>query len=61
LSEVQKQRWSLDTSEIRWTPAQDELVRTLPIAEVMRRTGRTRFAVTARRQRLGVPDGRRRG
>ncbi len=60
MSEAQKRRWALDISEIRWTPEQDELVRTLPIAEVMRRTGRTRYAILSRRHRLGVPDGRRR-
>jgi hypothetical protein len=43
-----------------WTPAEDELVRTLPPAEVARRTGRTPGAVYQRRRILGVSDGRRR-
>jgi hypothetical protein len=60
MSEAQKRRWQSVTNEIRWTPEQDELVRTLPIAEVMRKTGRTRYAVLGRRHRLRVPDGRRR-
>jgi hypothetical protein len=60
MSEAHKRRWQSIMDESRWTPEQDELVRTLPIAEVMRRTGRTYHAVQARRGRLGVPDGRRR-
>jgi hypothetical protein len=60
MSEAHKRRWQSITNESRWTPEQDELVRTLPIAEVMQRTGRTYHAVQARRGRLGVPDGRRR-
>jgi hypothetical protein len=42
-----------------WTAAEDELVRTLPAAEVARRTGRSLASVYARRRRLGLPDGRR--
>jgi hypothetical protein len=44
-----------------WTRKEDRLVRTLPAAEVVRRTGRTLTAVYDRRSLLGVPDGRRRG
>jgi hypothetical protein len=44
-----------------WTPKEDRLVRTLPAAEAVRRTGRTLTAVYDRRSLLGVPDGRRRG
>jgi hypothetical protein len=43
----------------RWTPEEDELARTLPAKEVVRRTGRTAWAVYKRRNVLGVPDGRR--
>jgi hypothetical protein len=43
-----------------WTPPEDKLVRTLPAAEVVRRTGRTLTSVYDRRSLLGVPDGRRR-
>jgi hypothetical protein len=43
-----------------WTPQEDDLLRTLPAAEVVRRTGRTLVAVYVRRSLLGVPDGRRR-
>jgi hypothetical protein len=41
-----------------WTDAEDELLRTLPPAEVARRTGRTLTAVYGRRAVLGLPDGR---
>jgi hypothetical protein len=41
-----------------WTERENELVRTLPPAEVARRTGRTLQAVYDQRSRLGVPDGR---
>jgi NUMOD3 motif len=43
-----------------WQPWEDELVRTLPPAEVVQRTGRTLQAVFVRRNRLKVPDGRSR-
>jgi hypothetical protein len=42
-----------------WTVEEDELVRTLPVEEVVKRTGRCLTAVYTRRNRLGVPDGRR--
>ena len=41
-----------------WTAEEDALVRTLRIAEVVERTGRTVPAVKNRRITLGVPDGR---
>jgi hypothetical protein len=43
-----------------WTPEEDDLVRTLPAAEVARRTGRTLLAVWSRRRELELPDGRSR-
>ena len=39
---------------VPWTPAEDELVRTLPPAEAAERTGRTLPAVYQRRHDLGV-------
>jgi hypothetical protein len=41
-----------------WTPAEDEFVRTLPIAAAAKKTGRTPCAVASRRLKLGLPDGR---
>jgi hypothetical protein len=46
---------------VSWTAAQDEMVRTLPVEEVAKRTGRSLQAVYKRRFRLEMPDGRRRG
>jgi len=43
-----------------WTAQEDELVRTLPPAEVARRTLRTMPAVYSRRTTLELPDGRTR-
>ena len=40
-----------------WLPEEDELLRTLPPAEVARRTGRTLLAVYVRCHELGLPDG----
>jgi len=40
-----------------WTKAEDKLLRTLPVAEVVRRTGRTRQAVYMRRFDLGITGG----
>ena len=43
-----------------WTPAEDEIVRTLPPREAARRLGRTVPAVCTRRCKLGIaPDLRR--
>jgi hypothetical protein len=41
-----------------WTPAEDQFVRTLPIAAAAKKTGRTPCAVASRRLKLGLPDGR---
>jgi hypothetical protein len=41
-----------------WTGDEDELLRTLPAPEVVRRTGRTLSAVYSRRNKLALPDGR---
>jgi hypothetical protein len=41
-----------------WTPKEDRLVRTLPTAEVVKRTGRTLAAVYDQCSLIGVPDGR---
>jgi hypothetical protein len=43
-----------------WKADEDELVRTLPAAEVAARTGRILQAVYDRRHELQLPDGRRR-
>ena len=42
-----------------WSEQEDELLRTLPTAEVVQRTGRTLNAVRCRRRVLGLPDGRK--
>ena len=60
IGEAHRRRGTLVPGTIPWTPEEDELVRTLPTQEAVRRTGRTLYAVKARRHRLGVPDGRRR-
>jgi hypothetical protein len=39
-----------------WTPGEDDLVRTLPPAEVARRAGRSLLEVHVRRYELGLPD-----
>jgi hypothetical protein len=59
LSAAHKVRGTLVPGTRLWTPEEDELVRTLPRSEAAERTGRTLTAVTARRRRLGLPDGRR--
>jgi hypothetical protein len=61
ISEAHRQRGTLVPGTVPWSAEEDELVQTLPAAEVARRTGRSLGAVYARRNRLGVPDGRRRG
>jgi hypothetical protein len=38
----------------RWTPQEDQLVQTLPVREVARRTGRSLCAVYMRRRALGL-------
>jgi hypothetical protein len=61
ISEANLRNGRLVPGTIVWTPEEDELVRTLPVEEVVRRTGRSLIAVYARRSKLKVPDGRRRG
>jgi len=59
MSEAHKRRRSWPPLAGRpWTPAEDELVRTLRIAEVVEQTGRSISAVKSRRRTLGVADGR---
>src|SRR5262245_60338832 len=41
-----------------WTPAEDDIVRTNPVSEAVRRTGRTRRAVYFRRIKLKAMPGR---
>jgi hypothetical protein len=60
ISRTLRKRGVLVPGTILWTAGEDELVRTLPTQEAVRRTGRTLSAVKARRHPLGVPDGRRR-
>jgi hypothetical protein len=60
MSEAHKRRGTLVPGTRLWTPEEDELVRTLPRNEAAWRTGRTLQAVTDRRRRLGLPDGRHR-
>jgi hypothetical protein len=60
MSVTHKKRRSLVPGTVPWTPEEDELVRTQPIAEAVKRTGRTLFAVKSRRHKLGEPEGRRR-
>jgi hypothetical protein len=43
-----------------WTAAEDAIVRSLPAAEVVQKTGRPLSSVYGRRRELGMPDGRTR-
>lgn len=62
MSETHKARGTRPPAAGRaWEPWEDELVRTLPTAAAVTKTGRTLSAVRNRRYALGVPDGRRRG
>jgi hypothetical protein len=61
MSEAHRRRGTLVPGTVLWSPEDDELVRTLPVKEVARRTGRSLQAVYKRRSLLQVPDGRRRG
>ena len=45
-------------AEEQRAPEEDRLIRTLPAAEVVKRTGRTLQAVYSRRSLLRMPDGR---
>lgn len=59
MSEAHKRRRSWPPAAGRpWTPEEDELVRTLRIADAAKQTGRTVSAVKGRRNKLRVPDGR---
>jgi hypothetical protein len=60
ISEAHRLRGKLVPGTIVWTAEEDELLKTLPAEEVARRTGRTPTAIYTRRQRLGMPHGRRR-
>jgi hypothetical protein len=60
MSEAHRRRGTRPPKAARpWTEAENQLVRTLPAAEVARLTGRTLVAVWARRRVLQLPDGRR--
>ena len=59
MSETHRLRGIVPPGTIVWTAEEDELIRTLPADEVVRRTGRSLIAVYPRRNRLGVPDGRK--
>ncbi len=52
MSETHRRRGTLVPGTVPWTTAEDEMVRTLPAAEVVQRTGRSLTAVYARRSRL---------
>src|SRR4051812_11511473 len=41
-----------------WSAEEDELLRTVPAAEVIRRTKRSKGAVYSRRRKFGLKDGR---
>jgi hypothetical protein len=59
MSEAHKRRRSWPPAAgCPWTPEEDQLVRTLRIAEAAKQTGRTVSAVKGRRNKLRVPDGR---
>lgn len=60
MSETHRRRGTLVPGTVPWTAEQDEMVRTLPASEAARWTGRSLVAVYARRNRLQVPDGRKR-
>jgi hypothetical protein len=60
ISEANRRNGRLVPGTVLWTSEDDDLVRSLPAEEVVRRTGRSLIAVYARRSELKVPDGRRR-
>ena len=60
MSETRRKRGILVPGTVVWTVEEDELLKTLPAAEVAKRTGRTLTAIYTRRRRLGMLDGRRR-
>jgi len=59
MSEAQRRRgaWPPAAGE-PWSSEEEEMLRTLPAAEVVRRTGRTLAAVYSRRAKLELLDGR---
>ena len=61
MSEAHKRRGTIPPKAGRlWTAEEDELVRTLKAVEAAEKTGRTLRAIYLRRNKLGVPDARRR-
>lgn len=60
MSETHRQRGTLVPGTVQGTAQEDDLVKTLPVEEAARQTGRSLQAVYARRSRLHLPDGRRR-
>jgi hypothetical protein len=58
MSEAHRRRGTVPPWVRPWTPEENDAVRTLRPAEAVQATGRTPAAVTARRRRLGLPDGR---
>ena len=61
MSEAHKQRGTQPPAAGRpWTVQEDELLITMPTAEVLKQTGRTVLAIRSRRQKLALPDGRSR-
>jgi hypothetical protein len=55
VSEAHRRRGVVGPGHPLWAPEEDELLRTLPPAEVARRTGRSPKAATSRRMSLGLP------
>lgn len=59
MSLAHKELWKrAPLAQRRWSARDDGWLRTLPAAEVAKRTGRTMKAVWSRRRILGLPDGR---
>jgi hypothetical protein len=56
MSETHKQRGTLVPGTVLWPHEEDELERTLSIAQVMKRTGRSQSALKKRRRKLGVAN-----
>jgi hypothetical protein len=60
MSESHRKRGTMVPGTKVWTAQEDEWVKSLPVEEAARRTGRSVSAVYKRRHRLGIPDERRR-
>jgi hypothetical protein len=60
MSESLRRRGALVPGTEVWTADEDELVKSLPVEEVVKRRRRTLKSVYAWRRRLGRPDARRR-